>query len=138
MYVDLDPGCHEDGWETARSTAVGVAMALAFGGTYVVAYGFDQYLTDTEWLGRNGTILQFGVVIGVIVLHEVAHALTYAIVCGLSWNEIDVVVELVAEKSLELVLTRSIPRDRSVAGSTTSASPHRHSSWVSSRRRSDW
>lgn len=41
--------------------------------------------------------------IGVIVLHEVVHALTYAIVCGVSLNEIDVVVELVPEKPLELV-----------------------------------
>jgi hypothetical protein len=54
MYVDPDPECHEEGWGTARSTAVGVAMALAFGGTYVVAYGFDQYLTTPS--GSGGTV----------------------------------------------------------------------------------
>ncbi|WP_327050699.1 metalloprotease family protein [Halomicrococcus gelatinilyticus] len=101
MYVDPDPECDEAGWGTARSTAVAVTAAVAFGGTYVATYGLDRYLTYTDALGRYGVVLQFGVMIGLVVLHEAVHAVAYAILGGLSWDEIAVEVGLDFDDGLD-------------------------------------
>ena len=101
MYVDPDPECDEEGWGTARSAAVAVAAAAAFGGGYVATYGVDRYLTYTESLGPHGVVVQFGVVAALVALHEAVHAVAYAAVGGLSWDEIAVEVELDFEDGLD-------------------------------------
>lgn len=90
MYVDPDPECDEEGWGTTRSVVVPAVAIVAFGGAYVGTYGLDRYLTYTELLGPNGVVLQFAVMAGLIAFHEVIHAVTYATVGGLSWDDIDV------------------------------------------------
>jgi len=102
-YVDPDPECDEEGWGTARSTAVAVTAAVAFGGSYVATYGLDQYSTYTEALGPNGVVLQFGVIAGLVVLHEIVHAVVYATVGGLSWEDIAVEVGLDFDDPLDPV-----------------------------------
>jgi len=92
MHVDPDPECNEEGWGEARSMAVTIAAVVAFGGGYVATYGVDRYLTYTESLGPHGVFLQFGVTVGLVVLHEVIHAVAYATIGNLSWSEIEVKV----------------------------------------------
>jgi hypothetical protein len=92
MYVDPDPECDEERWGEARSMAVTIATVAAFGGGYVMTYGVDQYLTYTELLGPYGVFLQFGVIVGLVVLHEAIHAVVYATIGSLSWSEIEVEV----------------------------------------------
>lgn len=94
MYVDPDPECDEERWGTARSMAVPAAAVAAFGGGYVATYGLEQYFTYVEWLGPDGVLVQFAVIVGLVVLHEAVHALAYATVGGLSVSEIDLAVGL--------------------------------------------
>ncbi len=101
MYVDPDPECDEEGWGTVRSAVVPAVAIVAFGGSYVTTYGLDRYLTYTELLGPHGAVLQFALIAGVVVLHEGIHAAAYAIASGLSWDEIEVDVELDLEGGVD-------------------------------------
>lgn len=102
MYVDPDPECHEEGWGTARSTAVAVAVAVAVGGTYALTYGVERYLTYAEMLGPRGELVQFAVVAGLFVAHEAVHALAY-VVCGVSPADVEVEFGLDREAPLDPV-----------------------------------
>lgn len=101
MYVNPDPECDEEGWGEARSATVAVAVAAIAAGAYAMAYGVERYLTYTDHLGEYGVALQFGVLAAVLLAHEAVHALAYATVGRLSWDEIEVEFELFPEDSHE-------------------------------------
>lgn len=100
MYVDPDPECDEDGWGTARSSAVGVTAALAVLGAYVASYDVERYLGYTDALPA-GELLQFGVVAAVLVAHEAVHAVAYATVARCSWDEIAVEARVAFDGGLD-------------------------------------
>ncbi|WP_459193315.1 DUF3267 domain-containing protein [Halosimplex sp. J119] len=96
MYADPDPDpeCDEDAWGTARTAAVPLAVAAAFAGAYLAAYGLDRYLDYTAALGPRGDLLQFVVMAGVVALHGAVHALAYALLGAGSWRDVTVEASL--------------------------------------------
>ncbi|MFC7197150.1 DUF3267 domain-containing protein [Halosimplex aquaticum] len=71
-----------------------VAVATAFAGVYLGAYGFDRYLDYAAMLGPRGEWLQFAVMGGLVVLHGAVHAVAYALLCEGSWRDVAVEASL--------------------------------------------
>lgn len=111
--MDPDPECDEEGWGTARAAAAPVAVAVALGGAYVGTYGLERFFDYVTMLGEYGVVVQFGVLAAVVAAHEAIHAVAYAVLCGLSRDEVAVEAALFPDGSLD-PLHVSVHPDRAV------------------------
>lgn len=121
MYADPDPECDdEDAWGTVRTTAVPLAVAAAFAGPYLVAYGFDRSLDYAAMLGPDGEWLQFAAMGGLLVLHGAVHAVAYALLGEGSWRDVTVEASLfpggIDPVSVSVVPDASIRRSAYLVG----------------------
>ena len=90
MYVDPDPRCEDEGWETAASVLVPVATTAVAWGAFMATYGVERYLDYAAMLGEHGALLQFVVMAGVVAVHGALHAVAFVAVGALSVRDITV------------------------------------------------
>lgn len=63
--------------------------ALLLAGSYSALYSLDRLLSYGDILGPHAAILQFGVMAGLVGVHEGVHAVSFMGFGGLNWSEIE-------------------------------------------------
>ena len=90
----IEPDSEVDGKIGVVPMILTYGLALFLGWIYVNSYGLGRFLEYENYLGEYGTVLQFGVMAALLVVHEAVHAVSFMVFGGLSWVGIETKIAL--------------------------------------------